>query len=298
MRALYGFPESDAAARRLAAQLDVAYRAVALRHFPDGESLVQVAPPGPSAILYRSLDQPNEKLIEVLLAVAALRDGGAEKITLVAPYMAYMRQDMAFHPGEAVSQRVIGRLLAEAVDRVVTVNPHLHRTVEIGVVFPGIVAMSLDATPAFAEFLDAEGIVPDTIVLGPDEESRPWVAALADRIGVEAITARKKRDGDRSVTIALPERRDFSGRTVLLLDDVVSTGNTLARCAEAARAAGAARIEALVVHALHDAATARRLAEAGIERVVSTDSVPHPSNCVQLAPLLAQTLRSNTRTDR
>lgn len=294
MQVVLGFPDSEPAARRLAAQLGAPYRTVATHRFPDGESLVRVDPPAERAILYRSFDRPNDKLIELALAAAALRDGGCRDITLVAPYLAYMRQDRAFHPGEAVSQRVIGRLIAGVVDRVLTVNPHLHRTSMIEAVFPGIGALAVDAAPAFADALLAEGIARDALVLGPDAESRPWVEALAARLGVKGMTARKRRAGDQSVTLTLPAGTLLGGRTVLILDDIVSTGTSLAECARAAKAAGAARIEALVIHALHDAATERRLAAAGIERLRSTDSVAHPSNAVPLASLLAHGLKELT----
>lgn len=291
MGVVLGFPDSEPAARRLAERWGAPYRAVAVHRFPDGESLVRVDPPVDRAILYRSLDRPNDKLIELVLAAAALRDGGCRHVTLVAPYLAYMRQDRAFHPGEAVSQRVIGRMIAGVVDRVLTVNPHLHRTSSIEAVFPGIGATAIDAAPAFAEIMLAEGVARDSLVLGPDSESRPWVEALAARLEVEAMTARKQRAGDESVAVTLPAGTLLTGRTVLILDDIVSTGTTLAECAKAARTAGAARIEALVVHALHDEATARRLAEAGIERLRSSDSVAHPTNAVPLAPLLAHSLK-------
>lgn len=294
MKAVLGFAESEAAARRLAEQLGLPCHMVSVHRFPDGESLVRVVPDVAEGILYRSLDDPNDKLIELLLAASALRDGGCRRITLVAPYMAYMRQDRAFRPGEAVSQRVIGRLIAGVVDRVVTVNPHLHRTSDIEAVFPDIEAIAIDAAPAFAEMLAGENLGSDAVVLGPDTESRPWVEALAGRLGLAAITAEKRRAGDASVAVQLGGEVSLAGRHVVLLDDIVSTGTTLAECARAARAAGAAHVEALVVHALHDAATAARLAAAGIERLRSSDSVPHPSNSLRLAPLLARALQSSS----
>lgn len=284
---LYAFPDSAAPARRLASLLAIPCVDAAVHRFPDGESLVRIDPPAERAILYRSLDRPNDKLIEILLAAAALRDGGCRHVALVAPYMAYMRQDAAFHRGEAVSQRVVGALIARAVERVVTVNPHLHRTAGIDAVFPGIAATAVDAAPAFADLLAAEGDTGDCVVLGPDAESRPWVEALARRLGARALIAHKERAADRNVTVSLPGDAALTERRVLLLDDVASTGVTLAACAQAARRAGARRIEALVIHALHDEATERLLATAGIDRVISTDSIPHKSNRVALAPLLA-----------
>lgn len=292
MTAVLGFAESEAPARRLAEQLGLPCHMVSVHRFPDGESLVRVIPGIEDAILYRSLDDPNDKLIELVLASAALRDGGCRRITLVAPYMAYMRQDRAFRPGEAVSQRVIGGLIAGIVDRVVTVNPHLHRTAGIEAVFPGIEAIVIDAAPAFAEMLAAEGLAPGTVVLGPDSESRPWVESLAGRLGLAAMTAEKRRAGDAAVALRLDDGVSLTGRHVVLLDDIVSTGTTLAACARAARVAGAVRVEALVVHALHDADTAGRLAAAGIERLRSSDSVSHPTNSLRLAPLLARALQS------
>jgi len=292
MQAVYGFPESEDAARRLAARLGIPFRPVGLHRFPDGESLVRIDPPARAAILYRSLDRPNDKLVELLLAASALRDGGCRDLTLVAPYLAYMRQDKAFRPGEAVSQKVIGRLIAGAVDRVVTVNPHLHRTAGIGAVFPGITATAVDAAPAIGERLAADAPIQDAVVIGPDEESRPWAEALARPLGLAVITARKERRGDRDVSVSLPEDARLRGRTAFLLDDMASTGETLAACARAARAAGAARVEAFVVHALYGEEAGRRLAAAGIERLRSSDSIPHPSNDLELAELLASALAS------
>ena len=111
--AVYGFAETEPQARALAEMLGVGYETVEVRHFPDRESLVRVpAPAAPAALVYRSLDDPNGKLIELMLASSALRANGARQIALIAPYLAYMRQDTAFHPGEAVSQRIVGRFLA------------------------------------------------------------------------------------------------------------------------------------------------------------------------------------------
>ena len=113
-----------------------------------------------TTILYVPLDRPNDKLLAILFAAEALRRGGAKRLVLVAPYLCYMRQDAAFHKGEAISQRAVGRLLAGIVDRVVTVDAHLHRTVHIGDVFPGIEADDLSAIPAVADFVRTGGFRP------------------------------------------------------------------------------------------------------------------------------------------
>lgn len=169
-------PSSAEAAQRLAARLGVGLHEIALHRFPDGELRVTVGPAASTVIVYASLNQPNDKLLALLFASEALRRGGAKRLVLVAPYLCYMRQDAAFHEGEAVSQKVIGRLLASAVDRLITVDAHLHRTKDIYDIFSGIEADNLSAMPAIADGLRASGFDPNTVVVGPDEESQAWVS--------------------------------------------------------------------------------------------------------------------------
>ena len=135
--AVVGFAENGTASERLAQALDAPHSLVNVRQFPDGESLVRVEPAPATTLLYRSLDHPDNKLVEILLAASALRDNGATKVVLIAPYLAYMRQDAAFHLGEAVSQRVIGKLLAANFDALLALDPHLHRTHSLSAIMPG-----------------------------------------------------------------------------------------------------------------------------------------------------------------
>ena len=147
-------------AKRLASQLGVGVSEIAIHRFPDGELGVTVAPAAPITIVYAPLDRPNDKLLAISFAAEALRRNGAARLVLVAPYLCYMRQDAAFRPGEAISQKVVGRLLSRLVDRVITVDAHLHRTASIHDVFPGIEADNLSAMPAIADAVRASGFTP------------------------------------------------------------------------------------------------------------------------------------------
>jgi ribose-phosphate pyrophosphokinase len=285
-------PSSAGAARKLAARLGLPLHEIALHRFPDGELRVTVAPAASTTIVHASLDQPNDKLLALLFASEALRRGGAKRLVLVAPYLCYMRQDAAFHQGEAISQKVVGRLIAGTVDRVITVDAHLHRTRNIAEVFPGIEADDLSAMPAIADFLRAVGFDPDTVVAGPDAESEPWVGDLARRLGLAHAVACKTRRNDRSVEIAFADPKLFAGRPALLIDDIVSSGGTLMTCAEALQAAGATTVDAVVTHALFAPELVRTLFAAGIRSVKSTDSVPHPTNAIALDSILAAALRT------
>jgi len=288
--ALQCLPSAANAAKRLAAQFGISLSEIEVHRFPDEELRVTVGPAAATTIIYASLHQPNEKLLALLFASEALRRGGAKRLVLVAPYLCYMRQDTAFHAGEAVSQKVIGNLLAEAFDRIITVDAHLHRTANIRDVFSGIEADDLSAMPAVAETLRT-GIDRQTVVVGPDEESRPWVSDLAARLGLDFAVARKSRRGDRAVEITFPDPARLANRPVLLVDDIVSSGATLSACAKALQSAGATSIDAVITHALFPPELVGALFAAGICSVKSTDSVPHPTNAIALDGVLAEALR-------
>ena len=289
--AIQCLPFGAADAGRLASLLGVALREIKLHRFPDGEIRVTVGAAAATTIIYASLDQPNDKLIALLFAAEALRRAGTKRLVLLAPYLCYMRQDAAFSEGEAISQKAVGRLISGIVDRVITVDAHLHRTPDIGAVFPGIEAEDLSAMPAIANSLRRTGTDPATIVAGPDAESAPWVSDLAGKLGLAHMVARKIRHGDRSVEIALPDPASVAGRPVLLVDDIVSSGGTLIGCAKALVAAGATAVDAVMTHALFPHEMVAAFRDAGIRSVRSTSSVPHPTNAIPLDDIFAAALR-------
>ena len=289
---LLGFPESLEAARRLAGCADLPLAGVAVHRFPDGESKLTLPEiRTPHVILYRSLDRPHDRLVELLLASRALRSQGIRRLTLVAPYLCYMRQDRAFEPGELVSQRLIGGWLAELFDAVITVDPHLHRISQLEEAIPLRNAIALSAAPAFVEYLRQARGGPDRLLLGPDSESEQWVRGIAEATGLPHAIASKQRRGDRSVEIALPADVTFAGRAVILLDDMASTGRTLAAAAEQARRRGAAEVRVLVTHALFVNDSLEHLRGSPITQIGSSDSIPHETNVVSLAPWLAVAVR-------
>jgi len=290
--ALQELPPCGGDAARIAARLDIPLHRIAVHSFPDGELRVAVGAAAATTIIHASLDRPNDKLMALLFACEALRRGGCRRIVLLAPYLCYMRQDTAFHEGEAISQRAVGRLIVSIVDRVITVDAHLHRTRDIRAVFPGIEAENLSAMPAIADTLRASGIDPLTVVAGPDAESRPWVSDLAGRLGLAHTVAAKIRHGDRSVEIEFAQEPPIAGRPALLVDDIVSSGGTLIAAARALAAAGATTVDAVITHALFPPEMVREFTNAGIRSIRSTSSVPHPTNAIPLDDIFVEALRN------
>jgi ribose-phosphate pyrophosphokinase len=287
---LLHFDDETALAEALAAQLGCDRAAVRCHRFPDGEWKLTL-PTGlpPRVVLLRGLHQPNDKLAQLLIAAPAARELGAHQVTLVAPYLAYMRQDMEFSPGEAVSQRHLGRALAAWFDAVVTIDPHLHRVATMDEVVPGRRGIALSAAAAIGHFVAAQ--VPGALLLGPDEEAGQWASVAGTAAGLEHGVCHKHRFGDREVEVHLPPV-SVTGRAVVLIDDVASTGRTLQQAARALLEAGAASVDAAVTHGLFVGDALADLHAAGVRQVWSTDSVPHVSNAISVAPLLAGALRS------
>ncbi len=287
------FDDERAAALRLAEACGLPAAAVERHRFPDDElrlrlPLAEGEQLAEQLVIYRGLDHPNEKLVELLLVAGEARRLGAQRLILVTPYLAYMRQDVAFNPGEVVSQRIIGRLLADQFDGLITVDPHLHRVATLHEAVPLEDAVTLCAAPALARLIAERH--PDALLIGPDAEALQWIEAAAAEHGFAYGVCSKVRRGDHEVEIALP-LLDFAGRAVVLLDDVASSGRTLAQAAKLLLVAGAASVDVAVTHALFAGDALAVIHEAGVGHIWSTDCIAHQSNSVEMAPLLAEALR-------
>lgn len=259
------------------------------RHvFPDGEIKLRLPVPLPcKVVLLRSLHQPNTKLVEMLLAARTARELGAQHLTLVTPYLAYMRQDIAFQPGEAVSQKIVGRFLAELFDAVITVDPHLHRVSTLREAIPCSQALALTAAPLLADFVHSQ--CKSALLIGPDEESEQWISAAARQHGFDHGVCRKTRHGDTHVEVELPDV-PVHGRHVVLLDDIASSGHTLAQATRLLLQAGAKTVDVAITHALFSGDAVQVVHNAGVRHIWSTDTVAHESSCVSVAPVLARAL--------
>lgn len=285
---LLHFEDERRSAERIAhaAHLDLAQ--VERHRFPDGEIKLRLPGHLPvKVVVLRTLNDPNEKLIELLLTAQTARQLGAMHLTLVAPYLAYMRQDIAFHPGEAVSQRIVGRFLAEQFNAVITVDPHLHRVATLQEAVPVANAIVLSGAPLLSDLIASRRQRP--LLVGPDEESLQWVAMAAARHGLDYAVCRKVRHGDRAVHVALPDCA-VAGRQIVLFDDVASTGHTVAQAARLLLSAEAVSVDVAVTHALFAGDALEVMRDAGVGEVWSTDCIHHPSNAISMAASIGEAL--------
>lgn len=281
---ILSFDDYEVQSHKLAQVLDIPCHMIQRHRFPDGENKLTLPAKLPEHVIFcRSLDQPNEKLLELLLAAKTARELGAKVLTLVAPYLCYMRQDKAFHPGEVISQTIVGNFLADLFDNVITVDPHLHRIQHLKQAVPTRNAVALSATSLMAEFLRES--FKDPILLAPDSEAEQWVSAVAKPDQWQYGVCTKIRTGDKNVEITLPEI-NLHDRAVVIVDDVTSSGQTLAVAIKQCLSNNAKHVDVLVTHALFANDAKQRLIQAGVRNIWSTDSVTHESNIIPLYGLL------------
>lgn len=291
---LLSFSEYEQQAKALAVVCGIPFDIVQLHFFPDGES--QLTLPidlADTVIVCRSLNEPNHKLIELMLTVRSLRERGVKRVFLVAPYLCYMRQDKAFHPGEVVSQQIVGQFLADLFDGVITIDTHLHRISTLHEAIPLQQAVNITATQPMADFIESRFTQP--MLLGPDSESEQWVKDIAIHFDFDYAVAQKQRLGDHSVVVKLPEAT-YSGRHIIIVDDVASTGKTLLEAAKQLMSHKPASVSILVSHALFIDDAIAQLNAAGVKQIYSCDSIPHQTNSVSLANILANAVQDLLRT--
>jgi ribose-phosphate pyrophosphokinase len=286
LRLLLPLPGSEAFSAQVAAAGGFELAALEFRRFPDGERYVRVDadPTGrPVDIVCPNAD---EHFLTLAFVADALRDLGAAEVTLVAPYLGYMRQDARFRPGEAVTSRTFARLVSATVDRLITVDPHLHRIGRLDELYD-IPCVTLRAAPLIGEWIAREVAKP--LIIGPDAESEQWAAEIAAKARAPYAVLSKLRRGDRDVEIAVPDLQHHHGREPVLIDDIASSGRTLIGASAELRKQGFPAPICVVVHAIFGG-DAFAKTSAAAARIVSTDTLAHPSNAITVTSLVAAAL--------
>lgn len=289
MTAVVAVPRNQQHAEQLATRLGVPVIVPEVRQFPDGEIYVRITEDlaGRDVVLVGSLSGHGDAFLNVAFLAGTARDLGARQVGLVAPYLAYMRQDDRFHQGEGVTARYFGRLMSGVVDWMVTVDPHLHRLDSLSHVY-SIPTTIARAAPAIAAYIAAQ--VEHPVLVGPDAESVQWVSAVADRCGAPFVILEKTRRGDRDVSISMPDKA-WNGHTPVLIDDIISTGKTMIEATRQLRAAGSAPPLCIGIHAVFADALEAELLSAGARGIITCDTVPHATNRICIADSIAGAVR-------
>tara|TARA_R110002072_G_scaffold301987_1_gene483224 strand:+ start:953 stop:1861 length:909 start_codon:yes stop_codon:yes gene_type:complete len=270
----------------LARALDAETADIDLRRFPDGETYLRfdTLPEGRDVILLAGLADPDAKTPALLFAAQTARSLGAASVGLIAPYLPYMRQDKVFQPGEAVTSVHFAKWLSSCVDWVVTIDPHLHRWKALSDIY-SIPSVAAHAAPAMAAWI--RNHVDHPLLIGPDAESEQWVSDIAARAGVDHIVLTKTRHGDRDVNIALPDLERWRHHTPVIVDDTISTASTMIAVTRQIVDQGLRPPICCAVHGIFADGAHQALLEAGAARIVTSNTISHPSNGIDVSGILA-----------
>lgn len=277
-------------AKRLAKKAGLKFIKLDTRKFPDGETNLRFTADvrGKAVYLVQSLNNPNDRLIEVFFAAKTAKELGAKEVYLVAPYLCYMRQDKRFRPYEAVSSRAMASILNRLIDGIITVDPHLHRYRSLKEIFT-INTKTLTADDLIAEYVRKNLKRP--IIIGPDMESYQWAKTVAKKIGCEVDVLKKKRYTSEHVAIKIKENLDLKNKSVVLIDDIISTGHTMIEVVKDIKKIGGKRIYCICVHGLFIGNSYGKLKRLGA-RVVSCNTIPHRSNSIDVSGIIGMAIRN------
>lgn len=288
---LIPLPGNEQLVGNLATTLSADVGAIAIRRFPDGETYLRYETPvaGRPLILACTLDRPDDKLLTLVFAATAARELGSTQVGLVCPYLAYMRQDRRFQPGEAVTSAYFAKLLSSQIDWLVTVDPHLHRRGSLTEIY-SIPTQVMHAAPLISEWIRTS--VNKPLLIGPDGESEQWVAAVARDAGAPYVVLQKVRRGDRDVEVSIPEVARWRDHMPVLVDDILSTGRTMIETIGHLKQQGLRPAVCVAVHGIFAGDALGALIAAGADKVVTTNTISHPTNAIDVTKLVAQGLRA------
>ena len=292
MKVTSGSP-SKTLAWKVAKELSADYLDTEVKQFPDGETYVRFLGEvkEEKVIVIQSLGhQPNDYLVELFLMLDALKDLKAKQVVAVLPYFAYARQDERFKPGEAISLKAVSRLIeAAGADHIFTIDSHRHRVVDQDELTK-VPLDDLTAMEELAKYVASKHKLTNPAVIGPDAEAGAWAKIAAAALSVDYDALEKKRYDAQTVEIK-PRRLDLKGRDVLIVDDIISTGNTIIKAIDVLKKSGSKDVYVACTHPLLVLNALIRIYQAGAVDVVGTDTVQSAISHVSVAPVIAKAVK-------
>jgi ribose-phosphate pyrophosphokinase len=286
---VFDFPYPSALGNNIRKELGGDEGKVIVRTFPDGESLLRIESPveGREVIINATLFHPNDWFLNLLFLADTLKAQGAKRIGLLAPYLAYMRQDKVFHPGEALTSKTFANLLSSYFDYLITVDPHLHRYHSLEEIY-SIPTTIVHAAPLISQWIQEH--VKNPFLIGPDRESAQWVAEVAGSSPFSVLN--KIRDKDGHVEITWPSIKGIEEKTPIFVDDIISSGGTMLQAVNQLKSFTNTPPVCIAIHPIFAEDSYQTLLEAGVQKIITCNSISHPSNQIDLTPLLVSALKN------
>jgi len=256
-------------------------------YFPDGECLITVKTPCKQqrVIIFHQFQNPTREILPLFFLAKTLKELGATQVGLITPYLPYLRQDAIFAPGQGVTAKYFGGLVSSFVDWLITVDPHLHRIHELSEVY-SIPTQVLQAENVLADWIIQH--IPNPLIIGPDSESESLANDVAIRCQAPYLVFKKERLGDFTVNVSGPSVKEWQKHTPVIVDDIIATGHTQSKVVSLLASYNMAPVICMGVHGLFCANAKEVLQNKHISKVITSNSLPHPTNQVDLTQLISQ----------
>jgi len=276
-----GGSASKLLSKELAKSLKAKLATVEIKRFPDDECYVRIEEDldGEDVFLVQTT-WPDRNIIELFILQDAIMEFDIGSLTTVVPYYGYARQDKQFKRGEPISARALAKLIQLNTDEFITVDVHTPTVIDW---FDDVSAKNVPGYPAIGRHLKSKGV---QLVLSPDEGRAENAKRVADVVGCDADFLVKERLDGETVQIT-PKTLAVKGRKVAIVDDIISTGGTIAKAAEQLKEQGAAKIYAMCTHGVFAGDALTRL-KAVCDEICSTDTIENPTTCVSVASEIAR----------
>lgn len=287
---LFALPGNEDLTKKLADQLDAEVGEVTVRHFPDGETYIRIHTEikDKQVVLVSTLNQPDKKMLPLYFLSKTAKEMGAVSTCLISPYLAYMRQDKKFNPGEAVTSEFFGSLISNFADSLITIDPHLHRRSSLSEVYniPNSVGHAANHISNWIK-----NNMDNPVLVGPDSESEQWVSEVAKNADAPFIVLEKIRHGDNDVEVSVPNIEKYKEHTPVLVDDIISTARTMIETVNHLKMASMKAPVCIGIHAVFSSTAYLDLIDSGVESVVTCNTIPHESNRIDISDILVKSYK-------
>lgn len=286
-------PGSLDLAKSISKNLNVEFIEPELKIFSDGESKIRI----PSVdhkhcIIVQSLYPPIDRhIIQLLMMIHKCRRDNASKITVVIPYMAYARQDKVFLEGEIISISVLAELIQNCgTTEVITVDIHS----ELSLSYFSITIKNVSAIPILAEYLKKNKNIENSIIVSPDKGGTKRAKKIAELLKLQTLCLKKTRDRKTGL-VSIEENLGLivEGMDAILIDDMISTGGSIVKACRVLKKHKIRNIIVLCTHAILLDNALEKIINAGVQEIISTNSIPNICSKVDLAPILSNVAVNN-----
>lgn len=287
---VFAYPGNENLADEICNKLGYETGKYEMPSFPDGETYIRLESDVKEmhAIIVCSLHKPDEKILPLYFLSEMLSDAGAFHITLVAPYLAYMRQDKQFNPGECVTSHHFANLLSSFVDELITIDPHLHRIASLDKIY-SIHTTTLHCAPIIAQWIKEH--IDNPLLIGPDGESKQWVNEVANLANIPYTVLNKVHIGPDKVKISVPHIEKYrKTHTPIIVDDIISSGKTMVETLNHLRLEATLPPICLGIHAVLAANAYKSILTAGAAQIVTCNTIQHGTNIIDINPLIIKAI--------